>query len=223
MRTILQVILISLSCVTVSAIFTRKTFRLQVTEDVWIERPTTNYNHYPWLLLGTHRGFPLKRSLMKFQNIPCECTLPCKATLHLYFVYAHKASFMSTTQVPAIKRYVVAHTVRKYWRESQATTTKRYNGANWSQAWLNLGADAKFASSPATEVSPSPGHKWYTVDVTEQAIDWKFGSNYGLLLRDTRERVLGRDFRFASNAYKDKTKHAYIILKCWARSTPVRI
>ena len=157
MRTILQVFLISLSCVTVSALFTQKTFRLPVTEDVWIETSHGNYNNYPWLLLGTHPGFPLKRSLMKFQDIPRECSILYKATLHLFFVYAHKASFMSSTRVPAIKRYVVAHTVRKYWRESQATTTKRYNGAFWSQAWLNLGSDAKSNSSPATEVSPSPG------------------------------------------------------------------
>ena len=59
------------------------------------------------------------------------------------------------------------------------------------------------------------GRQWITLDVTKQVNDWKCsGSNYGLLLRDTREAVKGRDFRFASNAYRDRSKHAYITVKC---------
>lgn len=50
--------------------------------------------------------------------------------------------------------------------------------------------------------------------MTTQAQSWKFGSNYGLLLRDTHEQIEGRDFRFASNAYGDASKHAFITLTC---------
>ena len=158
MSTILSKVFLFITfvCVTTSA-SNQKTFKLRVTEDVWIENSYNNYNYYPWLLLGTHPGYPLKRSLMKFQDIPRECKYPFEAALHLYFVYAHKPSFMSEAQVPAIKRYVVAHTVLKSWKESQATKTKRYNGAYWSQPWLKLGTDAKSVSSPSTPVQPFPG------------------------------------------------------------------
>ncbi|CAB4030682.1 Hypothetical predicted protein [Paramuricea clavata] len=121
---------------------------------------------------------------------------------------------MSESQVPAVTRYITAHTVLKSWIESQATSTKRNNFANWDSQWLNLGTDANSVALYSTKVTPTPGGIWYTLDVTQQAQDWKYGSNYGLLLRDTHEQVQGRDFRFASNAYSDSSKHAYITLRC---------
>lgn len=42
--------------------------RLDVVQDVWIERPTTNYNNYDWLLIAKHPGYPLKRSLLQFED-----------------------------------------------------------------------------------------------------------------------------------------------------------
>lgn len=98
MYIILQLFLVSLACLTISGQTTEKTYTLKVTEDVTLERGSTNFNYLPYLIVGTHPGYPLKRSLMKFQNIPTyasDCNLPLEATLHIYFVYAHKASFMS--------------------------------------------------------------------------------------------------------------------------------
>ena len=152
----LQVILISLACFTISAQVTQRTYTLQVTEDVTLESGLTNFNYLQYLIVGTHPGFPLKRSLMKFQNIPSECTLPLRATLHIFFVYAHKASYMSDSQVPSITRYITAHTVLKSWVESEATSTKRSNWTNWDSPWLNLGTDADSVALYTTAVTPTP-------------------------------------------------------------------
>lgn len=52
-------------------------------------------------------------------------------------------------------------------------------------------------------------------DVTGVMKNWKNGApNYGLLLMATNEDVNGRDTRFYSNAFNDKTKHAYINVLC---------
>ncbi|XP_028407893.1 uncharacterized protein LOC114530526 [Dendronephthya gigantea] len=188
---------------------------LKVVEDVTLERGSTNFNYLPYLIVGTHPGYPLKRSLMRFQNIPAECILPLEATLHIYFVYAHKAS--SVPSLPDVTRHIVAHTVLKSWSESKATSTERGvgSGLKWERQWLDLGKDAANDAIYSTTVTATPGGKWYTLDVTPQAQKWKSGgSNYGLLLRDTHEVIEGRDFRFASNAYSDQSKHAYITLKC---------
>ncbi|XP_028416387.1 uncharacterized protein LOC114540395 [Dendronephthya gigantea] len=192
------------------------TYTLKVTEDVTLERAGSNFNYLQFLLVGTHPGFPLKRSLMKFQNIPGQCIVPLEATLHLYFVYAHKASYLR--QLPDVTRRIVAHTVLKSWSESQATSSRRKYFWNWDARWLNLGTDADPVTLSSTLVSANQGRQWFTLDVTKQVSDWKCsGSNHGLLLRDTRENIQGRDFRFASNAYRDQSKHAYITVKCMVK------
>ena len=157
MYKILQLFLISLTCLTISAQVTQRTYALQVTEDVTLESGLTNFNNLQYLIVGTHPGFPLKRSLMKFQSIPSECTLPSQATLNIFFVYAHKASYMSDSQVPSFTRYITAHTVLKSWVESEATSTKRSNWANWDSPWLNLGTDADSVVHSTTAVTPTPG------------------------------------------------------------------
>ena len=41
-------------------------YKLQVVEDVWLERSVHNYNNYPWLIVGQAYQFPKKRSLLRF-------------------------------------------------------------------------------------------------------------------------------------------------------------
>ena len=56
--------------------------------------------------------------------------------------YAHKASFMTSQQVPLFPPTVVAHRVLKSWTESQATNTKRFSNVHWNHKLLGLGSDA---------------------------------------------------------------------------------
>ena len=93
MHTEVKLFLISLACLTSSAQVMEKIYTLGVTNDVTLERGSQNFNYLSYLIVGTHPDYPLKRSLMKFQDIPSDCSLPLQATLNIFFVYAHKASF----------------------------------------------------------------------------------------------------------------------------------
>ena len=156
MKAVIQLFIISLAWHTISAQVNLRSFIIKVTQDVWLERSYSNYNSYPFLLVGKHPAYPLKRTLMKFQDIPKECTMPRSATLHLFFLYAHKASWQSSQQAPPLPRYITAHTVLKSWSESQVTTTKRDSHSRWNSPWLNLGKDASLVAVYSTIVSVSP-------------------------------------------------------------------
>ena len=80
-------------------------------QDVSLERGTTNYNYLRYLLLGTHPGYPLKRSLLQFQDLDAACTHVKWAKMYVHYAYGHKASFMSPAQVPYISRPLQVHQV----------------------------------------------------------------------------------------------------------------
>lgn len=42
--------------------------RLDVVQDVTMESGSTNYNYLDYLLVAEHPGFPLKRSLLQFED-----------------------------------------------------------------------------------------------------------------------------------------------------------
>ncbi len=192
--------------------------RLQVTQDVTLERGSTNFNYLQYLIVGTHPGYPLKRSLVQFHPLQVRaCDRVRSARLYLYYAYAHKASFMSERQAPKFPRRIVAHQVLKSWSESQATSTRRYNGANWAQPWLNLGIDAVATpTSYGVTINPGVSHAgFYPIDVTSAVRSWKYGRpNYGLVIRATNEHRQGRDFRFYSKSEPYTWRHPYILVEC---------
>ena len=113
-------------------------YKLKVVKDVALERSTSNFNWLRYLLVSRHPNYPNKRSLVQFENLPSTCPFYKikSAKMYLYYVYAHKASWHSITYNPFIPRYMQVHQVKKYWSETQATSTKRYSGANWSSPWF---------------------------------------------------------------------------------------
>ena len=53
--------------------------------------------------------------------------------------------------------------------------------------------------------------KEVSIDMTSAVKAWKSGSsNYGVVIWATNEDQPGRDTRFASNAHRDSSQHAYI-------------
>ena len=216
MKSLATLIFTLAACTTVtgSIFFTR----LQVTQDVTLERGSTNFNYLKYLIVGTHPRYPLKRSLVKFHPLQVRaCDRIRSAHLYLYYAYAHKASFMSERQVPTFSRIIVAHQVLKSWSETQATSTRRYFGANWSQPWLNLGVDAVgLPTGYGVTINPRvnrPG--FYSIDVTSAVRSWQSGRpNYGLLIRATNEYRLGRDFRFYSKSEPNRSRHPFILVVC---------
>lgn len=112
-----------LEAVTTSNLGSGTVYKLQVVKDVSVERSTTIYNYLQYLIVGLHPGFPRKRSLLQFEDLPSNCTEMHWATMYLYYVYSHKASFYTVQQAPFISRNIQVHEVLKEWEESQATKT----------------------------------------------------------------------------------------------------
>ena len=100
-------------------------YKLKVVEDVTLESESTNYNYLQYLITSNHPGYPKKRSLLRFQNIPSGCKSVNHAMMYIYYVYSHKASFYTVDQAPFITRTIQAHRVLKSWKETQATSSRR--------------------------------------------------------------------------------------------------
>ena len=115
-------------------------YKLSVVQDVTLERPAKNLNNLSFLLVSQHPGYPNKRSLVKFEQLPryCPAYKIVSAKMYLYYVYAHKPSWHSITTTPFIPRYMQVHLVKKSWNEYQATSSKRTSSTYWSKPYLGL-------------------------------------------------------------------------------------
>lgn len=172
--------------------------RLDATEDVIVYSSTQN--HFNFLIVGLHPYYPLKRSLLKFEDIPSTCSKVVRATMHVHYWYAHKASFLSETVVPWIPRPLEAHQVLKSWEEAQVTWDVRFSGAPWSEPYLGLdNTDASSVIADTQVISRSTRSDYISWDITAVAENWLAGQpNYGILLLASNEDVPGREIRFYS-------------------------
>ena len=191
-------------------------YKLKVVEDVTLERGSTNFNYLQYLIVGFLPGYPKKRSLLRFEDVPTECKSVNHAMMYIYYVYSHKASFYTVDQAPFITRTIQAHRVLKSWKESQATSTRRDSYNNWHTPWLGLNnTDATCYLTGRSTVYANRASGFVEIEVTSAVKDWKSGSpNYGVVIWATNENKAGRGTRFASNADSDSSRHAYIILNC---------
>ena len=190
-------------------------YTLKVVEDVWLEG-TSNYNSYPWLLVGKHVGYSKKRSLLRFEDIPNDCKTINFAMMYIYYSYSHKASWQSVTQSPFISRTIQAHRVLKYWNETQATYAIRNGSDMWHTPYLGLDdTDANDCPTGHTTIHTLRPSGFVEIEVTSAVRDWKAGKpNYGLLIWATNEVINGRDTRFFSKSYSDSSKHSYVLVNC---------
>ena len=117
-----------------------KEYKLRVTQDVTLERGSVNFNSLEYLIVSKHPGYPNKRSLVQFEDLPRSCPSSniLSAKMHLYYEYSHKASGSSFKTVPFIPRHLRVYLVKKPWDESQTTSTMRLRGIPWSSPWLAL-------------------------------------------------------------------------------------
>ena len=191
-------------------------YKLNVVEDVTLERESSNFNYLQFLITSYHPGYPKKRSLLRFENIPSECKSVNHAMMYIYYMYSHKASFYSVDQAPFITRTIRAHRVLKSWKETQATSSRRYSSYNWHTNWLGLNnIDATSYPTGQTTIYASRPRGFVEIEVTSAVNAWKSGSpNYGVVIWATNENTAGRDTRFASKSDSDSSRHAYIILNC---------
>ena len=196
-----------------------KVYKLSVTQAVWLESGSVNYNSYEYLIVSRHPGYPNKRSLVQFEDLPTSCPSSnvISAKMYLYYEYSHKASFDTAKSVPFIPRHLQVHLVKKPWVESQTTSTMHLPGSPWSSRWLALdGTDAEATPQQGTvTIFPHRPKGFVEFDVTNAVKDWSSGvPNNGLVIRATNELDAGRDTRFASNANSDTSKHAFVLVHC---------
>ena len=196
-----------------------KVHKLSVTQDVTLERGSTNFNSLEYLIVSKHPGYPNKRSLVQFEDVPssCQSSNVISAKMYLYYEYSHKASGSSIKSVPFIPRHLRVHLVKKPWVESQTTSTLRLRGIAWSSQWLALdGTDAETTTQGGTvTIFPQRPKGFVEFDVTNAVKDWSSGvPNNGLVIRATNELDAGRDTRFSSNANSDFSKHAFVLVHC---------
>lgn len=194
-------------------------YKLSVVQDVTLERPNTNFNSLPFLLVSRHPDYPNKRSLVKFENLPLSCPAHkiVSAKMYLYYVYAHKASWHPITKTPFIPRYIQVHLVKKSWNEYQATSSKRSSYAYWSKQYLGVdNTDAeRTPQGQSVVIFPYRPRGFVEFDITRAIRKWRYGvPNNGLLIRATNELQSGRGIRFASNADRDRSRHAYVLVLC---------
>ena len=118
--------------------------RLNVVQDVTLEK-RSNLNYFKELLVARLTYWPLKRSLVQFENLRSSC--PAHkirfAKMYLYFYAAHKASFYSVYRQPYLINTFQVHRVLKPWDERQATIVYRKRGLRWKSVLLNIGKDAE--------------------------------------------------------------------------------
>ena len=193
---------------------------LSVTQDVWIERPNKNYNYLDMLLVAKHPQFPLKRSLVQFENLPataCSAEDIRIAKMYLYFRYAHKAGWHSPATAPNVTRPLAVQRVLQEWDETQASSTQRMSGVLWSQPYLgldNTDAQATPQSIPTYYHAHRPSG-YMEFDVTRAVKDWANGApNHGLLIWAMNEYIEGRDIRFYSKEHKDRAKRPILKVLC---------
>ena len=197
-------------------------YKLKVLQDVTLESQVRNFNYLEYLIVAKHPGFPNRRSLLQFENLPATCPLYSIkwAKMYLYFDHAHKKRYQSPEykNVPEITRNLDVHLVKSSWDESQATSLYRFRGAPWcSQLLLGLhGCDAEpCAQGDEVSIFPLRPAGFVEFDITPAVKSWSQGTpNYGVVVRATNELDEGREVRFFSKSYSDETKHAFVNVLC---------
>ena len=60
-------------CLTVNDTGAGIVYKLNVIQDVTLESEVKNFNSLEYLIVGKHPGFPNRRSLLQFENLPFHC------------------------------------------------------------------------------------------------------------------------------------------------------
>ena len=189
-------------------------YKLEATQDVFIY-DSSNYNFYDFLIVAKHPGYPKKRMLLQFQDIPFTCKRIKWAKMYIFYWYSHKPSYMSVEQVPFIIRTLQVRQIKKEWSETQATSINRQSGRSWTSPFLALnGSDASSYVQDNVLLHPNQsGRVYIEFNITEASRNWKSGEpNYGVLVWATNENEKGRDIRFFSR--ERATGRPYVNILC---------
>ena len=179
-------------------------YKMNATDDVFVY-DGSNQNYYDFLIVGKHLGYPLKRTLVKFEDIPPNCKSIQWAKMYLYIWNSHSVGFRSVNDVPYITRPLEVRQVKKSWQEKQATRDSRLSGVPWSTPYLNIaGLDARKRPLDTVTVFTGRPSGYIEFDITKAARKWLSGhSNNGVVISATNEDVVGHDSRFYSHEHSN--------------------
>ena len=201
--------------------------KLNVVQDVTLER-RSNMDRLNYLLVGRHIYYPLKRSLVQFENLRSTCPLNKIrfAKMYLYFHYQHGPGWVPARKKPFLKHTLQVYRVLKSWNEREATIQYRKKGFTWRSRLLNIGRDTEselqcgcsfdgVSKCLPTTLSPLQPPRYIEFDVTKAVRSWRKGApNYGLLLKVVNEKINSRDIRFYSKYHKNPAQHPFIYVTC---------
>uniref|UniRef100_A0A7M5UZ83 Uncharacterized protein n=2 Tax=Clytia hemisphaerica TaxID=252671 RepID=A0A7M5UZ83_9CNID len=195
---------------------------LEARKDVWLEGHSNKDRQWiNQLIVGNLRHFPLKRTLIQFEDLPKDCPADkiIWARMQLHFVAAHRWSIQPVSTQPWLDYTIHIHRVKKYWAENQATAYRASNGNNWAAPYLKLGVDAEAQPecNPTTIYSRERDYDFKGFDVTGAVKSWAEGAhNYGLLLKVVRENIYGRGLRFNDRHHPNTKLRPYLQVLCQA-------
>ena len=152
-------------------------YKMNATDDVFVYSGD-DQDFRDFLIIGKHPDYPLKRTLVKFEDIPHTCKSVQWAKMYLYFWYSHKASFMSDAEVSYIPRLLQVNQIKKYWNENTATRDNSQPGVRWNTSYLDLdGSDAVTGTLDVVTVSVYTGCPAGPMefDITQAAKNWLSG------------------------------------------------
>ena len=156
-----------------------------------------NLGSFQYLLVGLHKGWPKKRIVIQFEDIPSTCSNVTSAVMYMKYAYAHKASWFSDSEAPIITRRLCSHQILRSWNEGTIGSTT-YMTANID--YLNNYCTDLVTLTPSNlEGLLSVANRFLAFDITETARNWVSGDpNYGIIVIDLNENLNGRDRRFWS-------------------------
>ena len=127
---------------------------------------------YEFLLVGRHAGYPKKRFVIQFQDIPQSCGTVLNATMVL--TYSHSHQVRPPPFVPPGTRVLCAYQILRYWDEQTIGHT----------TYMSSGSDYNSNCLDRATLLPWPGKGTLVrMDVTQAAKNWVNGAqNYGILV-----------------------------------------
>jgi hypothetical protein len=187
-------------------------YTMKATEDVLLEGEN-NHVDGDILVVSSPWGYPKIRTLVRFDDIPSNCTTIHWAKMYLYFFCYSRwhisfdtvPTLLVNREAPYIPRPLQVHQVKEPWKESQATSDYRLSGVPWSKPYLGLdGSDAMEHPMNIVTIFTGRPFGYVEFDITEAALNWKAGEpNYGVVLSAVNEDVCGCDTRFYSHRHSE--------------------
>ena len=154
---------------------------LEATEDVFL-KDNTSKSHHNFLMVGSWNDdpFPIRRSLLRFQDIPSSCQYVILARIYIRVWRLNNGDD---------GRPIQARQVLRSWREDEATRDLRYVNAPWKGQYLSIDdADASSYVDDMQIITTPLSSDYFVWDITVAARSWLAGQpNHGILLMASGE------------------------------------